>query len=71
MRTLLLPLVIGGLMASAVSTQAQDILEKKSDDPLVQAAYAKTATPSGVPYREKDMGLIVKIGLKVILKLQI
>lgn len=56
MRSLLLPLVIGGLVASAVSTHAQDILEKKSDDPLVQAAYANTATPSGVPYRDKDMG---------------
>ena len=56
MRILLLPLVFGGLMASAIGVQAQENLEKRSNDPLVQAAYAMTETPSGVPYRDKDMG---------------
>lgn len=56
MRFLLFPLVCSSLMATSFAANAQDLLEKKSDDPLVQAAYAKTSTPSGVAYRDKNMG---------------
>lgn len=56
MRILFLPMVLGGLLTSAIGANAQEMMEKRSDDPLVQAAYAKTETPSGVPYRDKDMG---------------
>ncbi|MDG1996204.1 MAG: hypothetical protein P8J14_06910, partial [Emcibacteraceae bacterium] len=56
MRFLTLPLICGGLMASSFAVNAQDALEAKSDDPLVVAGYAKSASPSGVAYRQKDMG---------------
>ncbi|MCC3859636.1 hypothetical protein [Pseudemcibacter aquimaris] len=56
MRTLLVPFICSSIFALTSPAVSQDILDRQSDDPLVTAAYAKTATPSGVPYREKDMG---------------
>ena len=53
MRFLTLPLICGGLVASSITANAQDILDVKSDDPLVVAAYAKSASPSGVAYSIK------------------
>lgn len=51
MKLLALPLVIGGLIAGAGTSFAQTAV---SDDPLVVEAYAKSATPSGSPYRNKE-----------------
>lgn len=51
MKLLALPIVIGGLIAGAGTSSAQISV---SDDPLVIAAYAKSVTPSGAEYRDKE-----------------
>ena len=51
MRLLLLPLIMGGLIAGTYSSLAQTTV---ADNPIVKAAYAKNMTPSGVIYRDKE-----------------
>jgi len=51
MRLFGLIVVIGGLIAGAGTSAAQVSVSK---DPLVIAAYEKTATPSGMKYRDKE-----------------
>ncbi|MBT5074391.1 MAG: hypothetical protein HOJ34_10775 [Kordiimonadaceae bacterium] len=49
MRLITLPLIFTGFIAAQFSASAQSVM----DDPLVVAAYAKTATPTGVQYSDK------------------
>ena len=51
MRLLLLPLIMGGIIAGTYPAIAQTTV---ADNPIVKAAYAKNTTPSGVIYRDKE-----------------
>ncbi len=63
MKQLILPAVVGGLMFGASMASAQEIFTSEidvSNDPIVVDAHAKSATPSGVPYREKEFNTSTK-----------
>ncbi len=50
MRLILTAMTILGFFATINETVAQSEL---TDDPIIKAAYARSSTPSGVPYRDK------------------
>lgn len=51
MRLLLLPVLVWGIGGVAINSYAQNSV---ADDPIVMAAHAKTETPSGLVYRDKE-----------------
>ncbi len=63
MKQLILPALVGGLMFGASMASAQDIVASEidvSDDPIVVAANAKSMSPSGVPFRDKEFATSTK-----------
>lgn len=50
MRLLLLPMLVWGISAGTINSYAQNSV---TDDPIVVAAYAKNATPSGLSFQDK------------------
>ncbi|MCP5380803.1 MAG: hypothetical protein H6912_00405 [Kordiimonadaceae bacterium] len=51
MKFIILPFILGGFLTLTIGAAAQSPV---ADDPLVIAAFAKSETPSGVAYREKE-----------------